>query len=258
MIRGLYTSASGMLVGQTRMEVLANNLANVDTPGYKKDTVLARAFPEMLLRRINDEVPDPSRPGVDRRPVIGRAGTGAGVDEIATLYGQGQIRDTANPYDLALAGEGFLAVQAPAGERYTRQGSLARAADGRLVTRDGLEVLGEAGPIVIKGRDFQVAPDGRVFSGGEEVGRLRVVTFASTAGLRKEGNALFAATAESGAPTPIAGPGVVQGALERANVNPIQEMVEMITTLRAYEANQRAIQVQDESLGRAVNEVGRI
>jgi len=248
MIRGLYTSAAGMLAELQRNDVVANNLANLTTSGYRQDRLAMGTFPAMLLSRIE--------PG--QRPVeIGAVGGGVQVVEQRVSFLPGTVQATGLPLDLALSGDGFFAVQTPDGEAYTRQGNFTRTADGTLVTADGLPVLGERGPIKVTGSDVRIAEDGSISSDGKVVDRLRVVDFADRGRLEKRGQALFTAPAGL-TPTAVEAPQVQQGYLEMANVNPIEAVTEMIALVRSYEAGQRAIQAQDETLDRAVNEIARL
>lgn len=252
MIRGLYTAASGMIVEQQRQDVIANNVANVNTAGFKKDVATFKAFPEMLLNRLND--PEQPAPVPDRRPVIGRVGTGALLDEVITQHGTGPLKQTGTPFDLALNGEGYFTIDTPQGERYTRNGSFSLNADNQLVTSEGYAVLGQNGPITIIGENVQVAEDGTVRVDNANVDTLRIVTFADKKALTKLGDSLFT----GGQAQPVLRPMVIQGYQELSNVNPITEMVNMITAMRSYEANQKAIQTHDQLLDKAVNEVGRL
>ena len=253
MIRGLYTSAAGMLAETQRNDVLANNLANLMTSGYRQDTLAVGSFPSMLLSRLE--------PG--RRPVeVGSVGGGVQVVEQRVSFLPGTVQETGVPLDLALSGDGFFVVQtagdagAAPSEAYTRQGHFGRTADGTLVTADGLPVLGENGVIQLNGRDVVVAEDGSVMVDGVAADRLRVVDFPDRQVLTKRGQALFTAPAGT-TPTEVQSPQVRQGYLEMANVNPIEAVTEMMALVRSYEAGQRAIQAQDETLDRAVNEIAR-
>jgi flagellar basal-body rod protein FlgF len=249
MIRGLYTSASGMLAELTRNDVSANNLANINTAGYRKNVAVFKSFPEMLLQRMNDPGTVGGKP-----PVIGNVGTGVIVDDILTSYNLGQLKETSSPFDLALGGEGVFTVQTPNGERYTRNGSFTIDKDKNLITSEGYLVLGEKGPIKVTGKDFVIESDGNINIDGKIIDKIKIVDFADKKSLVKEGDNLFqgqqAVTAETNQ--------LMQGFLEIANVNPITEMVDMITILRAYEANQKAVQAHDTLLGKAVNDVGRV
>ena len=125
MLRGIYTGASGMIAQDARMDAIANNLANVDQTGYKKDLTLFKAFPDMLLRRINDDGLGITPAGsYDTMPIVGKLGTGVEVNEVYTQFDQGSLQSTENNFDLALEGQGFFTVMTERGERYTRNGAL--------------------------------------------------------------------------------------------------------------------------------------
>lgn len=252
MIRGLYTSASGMLTESARSDVASNNLANVNTTGYKKDTTIMASFPEMLVMRMNDQ-----KKGELQVPVVGTLGTGVLLDEVVTSYAQGALKESSSSFDLAIAGDGYFAVETPNGEAYTRNGSFTLDSEGYLVTNEGNYVLGQAGRIAVEGATdggFAVDGEGNVTVNGETVDTLRLVSFADQAQLTKVGDSLFIA-AEQGTP---AGGRVMQKFLETSNVNPITEMVDLITIMRAYEANQKAVQAHDKTLEQVINDVGRV
>ena len=226
MQRGLYIAASGMVAEQVRQDLIANDLANASTPGYKADRATQRAFGELLL--ANTE----SGAGV------GGLGLGAAIDRQATDWRPQASRRTDEPLDFAIAGEGFFALQTDAGVRYTRNGRFAAAADGTLVTARGERVLGRAGGPVQVGADGTVPP-----------GALQVVTLANPV---KAGEGLV-----TGQPAGAVPPELVRaGELEGSGVDPARAMVEMIASLRAFEAGQRVIRTIDDTLGKAANEVG--
>ncbi|MFP4611838.1 MAG: flagellar basal-body rod protein FlgF [Spirochaetota bacterium] len=288
MIRGLYTGASGMVAQQHRMDQLSNNLANVDTEGYKRDMSLHKAFPELLIRRFNDDgvvrVPHRTKSlgSVDNAPVVGKLGTGVEQNEAYTVFSQGSLSETQNPFDVALEGDGFFAVDTPNGERYTRNGGFILGPESMLVTKDGYPVLSEDGePIQIRKNNFAIDKDGTIFASDafpddpqrlismaenewedvEEVGRLKLVDVREPRYLRKQGDSLWTSTRDSGDAQILQGedrPAVEQGFLEKANVDPVSEMVRMIEVNRAYEANQRAVQAHDENTGRLLNQVMRL
>jgi len=248
MIRGLYTGASGMIAESIRNDSIANNLANVNTAGFKKDVAVNKEFGEMLIHRINDG---------GGAPAIGSLGRGTMIDEIATIHSTGAMRPTGNDFDLAIEGKGFFAVETPAGVRYTRNGTFARNIMGELVTGDGYRVLGQNGtPVRINGNKMTVSDDGRVLSDGIEVARLQVVEFANEKQLTKEGSSLYIASAD-GASQPATGR-VCQGFIESSNVNVIAEMVNLINGYRTYETNAKTVQAQDQLLDKAVNDIGRV
>lgn len=247
MIRGLYSAASGMLAEADRIDVISNNLANVNTAGFKKDVAVTKDFAEILITRVND--------GNDT-PVIGGMGTGVVVDEVATIHAAGTIKTTGNDFDLAIEGKGFFTVQTPQGIRYTRNGTFAKSTQGELVTSDGYRVLGENGPIIINGGKMTVGTDGRVLVDDVEVGQLRMRDFGDEKQLAKEGASLYTAPAGQQG-QPFSG-SIKQGALEMSNVNVISDMVNMIANYRNYEINGKVVQAHDQLLGKAANEVGKV
>ncbi|MEA5021265.1 Flagellar basal-body rod protein FlgG [bioreactor metagenome] len=250
MIKGLYTGAAGMLAAQTQSEIIADNVANIRTPGYKGEEASNKAFPEMLMMRTSTENEIPGN------TLIGGIGTGVVVDQITRMNVQGVLQTTDIPTDLALtAEEVFLVVDTPNGERYTRNGQLQLNSEGMLQTADGYPVLGEEGPIGPLSKNFQVDAQGGITDQGVTMDRLRLVQIPAV-GLLREGQSLYA----SNQPVQeFAGSeAVLQGTLEGSNVNLPSQMVKMITVMRAYEANQKVIQTHDATLEKAVNEIGRI
>ena len=250
MIRGIYSSASGMLAESLRTDVISNNLANVNTAGYKKDVAVTKDFASLLISRINDH---PTAPN------IGNLGVGVMVDEVATMHTSGMTRGTGNDFDLAIDGKGYFTVETPAGVRYTRNGTFTKNALGELITQNGYRVMGENGPIQVEGNGdrakMTVSEDGRVSVDGVEVDRLQLVEFVEEKQLVKEGGSLFNANGAQGQP---ATGGVRQGYLEMANVNVVSEMVNLIANYRAYEVNAKTVQAHDQLLNRAVNDVGKL
>ena len=256
MIRGLYTSSAGMQVEQLRQEAIANNLANLNTAGFKKDMAMIEARQNLGIQRINNPAAKgPLAPTVNVG--IGELGTGVLVDRFVKDFEQGNLQQTDNPFDFALHGEGFFTVEGPNGEPlYTRGGNFTRDQEGRLVDNDGRAVLGASGPIVIPDGKLAVGTDGVVHVDGRAIDQLAVVRFDNPdEQLAKVGDTLF--RNETGAEALPSEALVYQGSLEGANVNSVREMVEMIACLRQYEANQKALMGQDETLQKAVNEVGR-
>lgn len=282
MIRGLYTGASGMNAQQIKLDAISNNLANIDTTAYKRDVAVHKSFAQLLLRRMNDDglLKNPFG-SQDLAPVIGTLGTGVETNELFTEFEQGSFKETSNDFDLALEGKGFIAIDTPDGERYTRNGSFILGKEGFLETKDGFRVLGENGPIRIKENNFHIDKDGNVFvnktfqddpfrlvsrrenTWDQEVrlDRLKLVDFKKTRYLAKQGDSLYRSTEESGeAKVQARGERAKfhQGFVETSNVNPVLEMVNMIDVNRAYEANQKTIQSQDAMLSKLINEVSRV
>jgi len=252
MLRGLYTSAIGMTTQMNRMDVLANNIANVDTTGFKRDTVVTRSFSDELMARIND------RTDIAGARVIGTIRPGVFIDDIFTDFTSGSMQMTYGTFDLALTDRGFFVVEdfernGDRVERFTRDGAFTLNSDGVLVTKDGFRILGERGEITVPPGEVVISDRGEILVNGEYIDTIRVVNFEDLHTLRNHGHNLFNSTDRS---VITAYDGLVmQGTLERSNVNPVREMVEMITVTRAYEANQRMVTIHDNILGRAVNDI---
>lgn len=226
MERGLYIAASGMVAEQMRQDQIANDLANASTPGYKGDTVTQRAFPDLLLSN--------SVTG----QAIGGLNMGVGADKMVTDLAPQPLRDTGEPLDMAIAGDGFFGVQTAQGVRYTRNGQFTEAADGTLTDQLGDAVLGRGGQPV------KVGADGRV--NGADVGVFALTNAA------KQGDNLF--TGRPDPARPAAGT-VRTGSLEGSGVDPARTMVDMIASFRAFEAGQRAIQTIDDTLHKTATQV---
>jgi flagellar basal-body rod protein FlgF len=278
MLRGIYTGANGMVVQDARMDVIANNLANVDQTGFKKDLAIFKSFPDMLIRRINDDgqgvVPAGS---YDSMPIVGKLGTGVEVNEVYTQFDQGSLQRTENGFDLALEGRAFFTVMTERGERYTRNGSFTLNQDGILMTHTGYPVMGENGPIRVQQNNFIINERGELMVNGAKspdphdvvgmadnaweqpvvVDRLKLVDFDRIREIKKEGDSLYRDTEHSGPAMAANEFKVVQGFLEKSNVNAIREMVDMIEVQRSYEANQKTVHTHDQTLGKLINEIIR-
>lgn len=254
MIRGIYTSASGMMAQTIQQENIANNLSNLGTNGYKRDEAIFQTFPDMLIRS-NESINNFSFPSA-----VGVMNLGSLVDENHTMHTQGQAIQTNSSLDFAIEGDGFFTVNNPEGEqRFTRDGHFLRDAEGNLVTGQGHQVLGADGePIIIPDENVVVDQGGVIRSQeGEVVGEFLITGFDNPETLRKEGDNLFNAVDESEVLDPEElNASVNQGFLEGANIDLIKEMSRAMTSLRTYEVNQKAIQAHDELLGKSVNEVG--
>ncbi|MFA1822473.1 flagellar hook-basal body protein [Virgibacillus oceani] len=266
MLRGFYTAASGMIATQRQQEALSNNIANANTPGYKADQATLRAFPEMLLHEIGTRnVPTSRGLNMPMHNPVGALNTGVYVQETIPNFMQGDMRETGISTDLALingempdeAGSLFFTVQNEAGEpRYTRNGNFTVDGAGFLVTNQGYYVLDEAGdPIQTNGMEFQVTRDGDLQLEGGNV-PLGIAYTENANQLIKEGDDLFsgeAAAVPAGATYTIQ-----QGFLEQSNVDSMQSMTQMMESYRMFETNQRVLRAYDESLGKAVSEIGRL
>jgi flagellar basal-body rod protein FlgG len=224
MERGLYIAASGMVAEQMRQDQIANDLANASTPGYKADHVTQQSFGDLLLSS--------SATG----QVVGPLSLGAQAGKMTTDLTPQPLRDTGQPLDLAIAGEGFFGVQTAQGVRYTRNGQFGASAQGTLVDQLGDQVLGQ------NGQPVKLNADGTVDA--------KAVGVFSLTNAAKQGDNLFTGTA-GGAAT-----GTVRtGSLEGSGVDPARTMVDMIASFRAYEAGQKAIQTIDDSLHKTATQV---
>jgi flagellar basal-body rod protein FlgG len=235
-MEGLYSAAAGMAAQQRRLEAVANDLANVNTSGYKRTRVSFR-----------DLVYSPS----GRGSAAGvSSGAGAAADISGRSFSQGTLVPSGEPLDLAIDGEGFFQVRRADGSTaLTRDGSFQLDANGRLVTSGG-DLLQP--PITLpRGTDpsrVSIGHDGTVSANGRRVGRIQVMQVSSDQGLQSIGKNLFAATAASGAPRAVRATSVVQGSLEGSNVDMADSMVDMMDSQRAYQLASRAIQMQDQMM----------
>lgn len=239
----------------TRQDVLANNLANVNTNGFKKDTVISEDFPSLLIKRMGETTRHNSLPKPVKPQQVGSLGTGAAVLQIATDYSPGSYRATENPFDLALGPDTYFTIETPEGIRYSRNGAFALTSDGRLVNANGQSVLGTTGNIYIEG-PFVVDERGNVIQDGEIHATLDIVRFPNQTLLAKMGNDLF--TADNQEAEMADNPQVLQGFLEASNVNAVKEMVDLITVVRAYEVMQKVIQAEDQTLDKVINQAGNM
>jgi len=232
MIKGFEYSTEGMNSTAVLQDIIANNLANVSTTGFKS----GKLFISLLER-------------ADNGPEL--------QEQEALDLSQGALKRTDNQWDLALEGPGFFVVQSDRGTFLTRNGAFSVDADGYLVTMDGASVMGERGRVMV-GQGVRIGSKGEVVKDGVEIDRLRIAYFADTRLLERHGQGLFAVPADV---LPTEAPGetrVHQGYLEQSNVDPLREMVAMMYAFRLFEADAKALKSQDDTLGRAVNEVAQV
>lgn len=239
MLARFENAAAAMSEMRRYQDQVANNLANANTTGYKKD----RVFTEALNERLTKD----GAPRTDRR-----------LEQRNDLSG-GSLKETGNPLDVALGDEGFFVTQPRGGgaERYTRAGNFMVGSQGTLRTPEGREVMGEGGPIQIpveEGGKVNISEGGRITVGQEEVGTLRVATFENPEELERADGASF--LAEDAQPQSAENPVVLQGTVETSNVDPVTELTNMIEHQRQFEAQQKTIQTTDGVLGRATQSLG--
>lgn len=277
MFRGFYTVASGMLAQQRRTEMLTNNMANANTPGFKADQSSLRAFPEMLLQRFDEQkVPTVNGLNLPVNKQVGPINTGVYMQEVMPKFIQGDLQETGQSTDLAFldvvmpqnqetgySGSIFFTVQNAAGEtRYTRNGDFTLDGQGFLTTSSGNFVLDAGGNrIQLSSDQFKVDESGLLQGAAGENVLLGIGYSANPFQLVKEGDGLYRteggalgdARAQAGVQFSLQ-----QGKLERSNVDVSRTMTDMLTAYRAFEANQKVLQAYDKSMDKAANEVGRI
>jgi flagellar basal-body rod protein FlgG len=262
MIRGIYTAAAGMMANMIETDTLADNLANVNTTGFKRRGVTFQTFPEMLLKRVQSGAEGSQ--DSDNAAEVGKLATGSQVRGTVIQFQQGGMIQTGNPVDLALEGDGFFAVSLPNGETaYTRAGNFTLNAAGEITTMEGNPVQGEGGgPITIPaGKTFTVNSEGAVVVDNNPIDKLKITRFENNATLEKLGLTLFKATPAS-QEIPLGSDKkqtlVHQGMLETSNANAVTEMIHSLAGLRTYETLEKNIKMHNDMLGKAVNEVGRV
>lgn len=258
MFKGLYTAYTGMINEQHRMDTMTNSLANVNTVGFKKEGATSQSFDDILTVKIKDE-------SVGFRTVqrTGINNPGVKIGENYTDYSQGSFRITGNTYDLALSGNGFFAIEFTnkAGEtstKYTRSGQFTLNKDGYLVTQEGDYVLDKQNRRIQIDtlKDAHIAKNGMITQDGKVLAQIQVTDFEDYNYLERYGETYFMPL--EGAKTVEGDAEVNSGCLEMANVQTVQEMVNLISITRAYESNQKIIQTYDSTMEVAVNQLGKL
>lgn len=268
MVRSLWTAASGMIAQQTNVDVISNNLANVNTNGYKKQTA---EFKSLLYQNIQDNTTDNNG---DPKPISAQVGLGVRNAAVSSIYTQGALTSTGNDLDFAIEGDGFFTVQLPNGRTgYTRSGSfsIALVGDGyTIATSDGYSLIDTNGNPVVLGEEYpsdklSIDEQGRICfpdegNNPQPIGiQLQLVQFSNPGGLQRESNSILTETIASGGPIQeLDNPNVEksdlrQGYLEASNVQSIDEMVNLIVAQRAYEMNSKIITASDEMMQQANN-----
>lgn len=284
MSRGFYAAASAMMSDMTRFDVIANNLANVNTAGFKRAQSVHHDFRNGFIQRIHHQraLAGVSESG-DFEPRyhplppagVGELGTGTLVQNTWNDFQHGALEKTEGPLDVALQSEGFFTLENPAATPgnnsdnldnadnannaylYTRDGAFQRNTAGELVNARGLRVMGQNGPVQISDRSpVQIDENGGVWQNGTQIDTLKITDFDNPQLLLNRGNQLFEAIPGQLAFDSV--PVLKQGFLERSNVDVAGEMVNMITAMRAYQISQKALQSEDEMTDKAVNTVGRV
>ena len=247
MIKGIYSSGAGMQPRMARLEVLANNIANVNTTGFKKDNLFIQAMSNAGQSQATGE------------------GELKGLDgKQFTDFTEGSFLQTKNPLDVAIQGRGFFAVETPQGIRYTRNGNFTLAVDGTVINGQGYPVLGTSGKIQIpqpqkmSETTISINEHGDISVGNVQLGRLRVADFENLNQLKKAGESMFVTEGEEKQVNTDGHDVIVrQGYLEESNVEGIHEMIQLVELTRSFETDQRTLQAQDATLERAMD-IGRV
>ena len=255
----IYVAASGALVQEARLQVLSNNLANINTIGFKED----RAVFSNYLRDDNNESAEDMNgllvsEDLETLFPYRLSNNQVKFEGTRTSFEQGQIRNTGNLLDFAISGKGFFCVESTDGDlRYTRKGNFTRNEEGRLVTQDGFAVLGHNGKeITVEGNNISVDAEGNISVDGYKENRFKIVEFEDPHALVKTGDTLFMTANPSISEKEGDNFQVQQGAIELSNVNPIKIMTDMIEVHRAFESYQRIIKSMDETVSGSLNDIG--
>ena len=279
MFKGFYTVTSGMTAQQRKTEILTNNMANANTPGFKAEQSTIRSFPDMLMSAITSNgIPTEKGLNSMKATPVGTLNAGVYLQESLSNYTQGSLIETGLSTDVALIdgnlpvdeasgkpGSIFFRLQHPDGnEAYTRNGSFTLDGQGNLVTGMGVYVLDSNGETIqLESDDFSISPDGTILNeNGVQVAQLGVSFAANTDVLMKQDNGLFRMLEGEALPSAYDTDGVTfslqQQYLEGSNVDAAQSMTSLLSAYRAFEANQKVLQAYDKSMDKAVNEIGRV
>ncbi|MBU5307826.1 flagellar hook-basal body complex protein [Clostridioides mangenotii] len=256
MLRGLYTSVSSMITNEKRQAVITNNLANINTIGYKNEKLISKSFDEVSISNR-----DKFAGGKGHKQVIGNMSLGVAMDDVVVNYTQGVIKQTGNKMDVAISGKGFFKVSDKNGQQfYTRNGNFREDTMGNLITSDGYYVLGtniQTGavePIQVNGGSFEVSRDNTISINNTPKYKFNIVDIEDYATLNKVGNNVYTGDGEVAA----LGFETVQNSVETSNVDMIAEVSDMMMYMREYEASQKIIQTIDSTLEKIANQIGAV
>lgn len=256
MLRGLYTSVSSMITNEKRQSVITNNLANINTIGYKSEKLISKSFDEVTLSNK-----DRFAGGKGHRQILGNISLGVAMDDVVENYTQGVIKQTGNKMDVAISGNGFFKVQDKNGDQYyTRNGNFREDTMGNLITSDGYYVLGtnlQTGaeePIKVDGGSFSVSRDNVISINETPMYKFNIVEINDYDTLNKVGNNVYTGAGEVEA----YGFETIQNSVETSNVDMISEMADMMMYMREYEASQKVIQTIDSTLEKIANQIGAV
>ena len=245
MTNGLYTTAVGLVPQMYKQEIISNNLANVNTTGYKKDGIL---FRRLLDANLFNQLENGDYEFIPS------------VEDTMTDFLQGAFVSTGNDLDFAIDGKGFFAIQTPDGTAYTRNGNFTINAEGQLSNSAGYPVIGEGGVIEFdeNTNNIQITEQGEIFINGVQTNKFVINDFNELQKLKKIGNNLFKPENNLIQANDVESVKIKQGVLEQSNVNAVEEMVQMLITMRRFESLQKSMTFHNETLKKAVNELGRL
>jgi flagellar basal-body rod protein FlgF len=260
MYDGIRKATIGMEAMNQKQDVLLNNLANVGTTGYRRENMIFSSFSEVMEKEMTFNPSPTKQSGEYQQGSIDVETDGRLYKKTSTSFAQGSLKNTGSQFDLALDdnGKGFFTIKTDKGLVFTRGGSFRLDNSGYLVTQDGSFVMGHKGKIKIGGTNFEVTNDAKIKVDGKEVDKLLITEFdprLGNKGLTHQGDNNFSAMGGGRISTDSA---VKQGFLEMANVNAVQSMIDLMTTMRAYEANQKTLQSEDKMIQKTVNETGKL
>lgn len=267
--KGIYTAVSGAVAHSAKLDTIANNIANANTPGFKKDQQLFKEYLTAYEKQPTAlEVPKVPASIESFYPLNGGDKSFVDVSGTSTSFAQGGLKLTQNPFDLAIEGDAFFEVATPAGVRLTRAGNFTINSEGVLIDKQGHPVLlqGTEGQALEERwvqlgevQDLSITPQGDVFANNENIGRLSLKTVTEKDALHKQGHSLYSVKENLDNQIVDATQYKVhQGALEQSNVNIVQEMTEMINATRVFESTQKAIQAYDQMNQKLTNDVPRL
>ena len=260
MLKNIYTPLSGALAQEKVLDIIANNLANVSTPGFKGEDVSFKLLESEPERTYKEPLP-PANYKIDLEkhiPLRGNEFAYVGVSGVVRDDRQGSPVQTRNPLDIMLEGRGYLGVNTPSGVRYTRNGSLSLTSQGVLADWQGNPILGEKGNIFVRQGKVDINKRGEVYLDGEFVDRLKIYDFEDPKLLEKVGSNKFIYNGLSGTEKVLKQPTVRQGYIEASNVNAIKNLTDMILAHRSYEAYQKAIKNMDSMMDKSANTIGNL
>ena len=260
MLKSIYTPLSGAVASERVLEIIANNLANVSTTGFKGEKVSFKLLDPEPYKNYKDPLPPANYkvPFEELMPFRGNEVAYVGVSGVSRDMTQGSPIATKNPLDVMIEGKGFFSVHTKEGVRYTRNGAFSLSQDGALVDKNGFPVLGEKGNIFLHGQNININHLGEVYQDGELIDTLIVKDFKNPTNLEKVGMNHFLYNGLEEEVVTVEYPSVKQGFLESSNVNAIKNLTDMILAHRSYEAYQQAIKNYDSMMEKSNNTLGEV